>query len=64
MYQAANAINSFLFGSMGATNTAPSTSVPQVPDWEKEMQRKSDLQVRDYQERLRKERSEKNSTGK
>jgi hypothetical protein len=55
MYQAANAVNSFLSGTMGSTSTTPSTSVPQVPDWEKEMQRKYDLQVKEYQERLRKE---------
>ena len=63
MYQAVNAINSFLSGTMGSTPTTPSTSERQIPDWEKEMQRNSDLQEKDYQERLRKERL-KNPTGK
>jgi hypothetical protein len=63
-YQAANAANSFLSGSMSNTYATPSTSVPQVPGSEKEMQRKLELQQKDYQERLRNKQSDKTLNGK
>ncbi|MGD0832414.1 MAG: hypothetical protein ABR907_15880 [Terracidiphilus sp.] len=59
-YAAANAVNSFLLsGSMESTPTTPSASAPEDPDWQKEMKKKSDLQEKDYQERLRKEQAAK-----
>jgi hypothetical protein len=59
-YAAADAVNSFLHsGSIESTPTTPSASAPEDLDWQKEMKKKSDLQEKDYQERLRKEQAAK-----